>query len=55
MKRAQIGFETGAEDRFLNALVQLEQMWVPGADANPDNLRPAFGRKRSEADQWKEK
>src|SRR3954463_9239561 len=55
MERAQVGLETGGEERFLDAFVKLEQMRMAGPDSDPDDLGPAFARKCSEADERKEK
>src|SRR5689334_17127338 len=55
MERSQVGFEPDGEDCFLDALVQLEQMRMTGADADPDYFRPAFSGERSEADERQEK
>ncbi len=54
MKRAQIGFEPCVERGFLHAFVQLEKMRMPGADADPNDARPAFARKCAEAGNGKE-
>ena len=49
MERPQIGLEPRGEDGFLDALVELEQMRMAGADADPKNVRPTFAGKLSEA------
>jgi hypothetical protein len=54
MERAQIRFETGRESGFLDAFVQLEEMRMAAADADPDDIRPAFGRERPEPGEGKE-
>ena len=47
VERTEIRLEPNGEKRFLNALVELKQMRMAGADADPDDLRPALGRERS--------
>ena len=51
MERPQIGFETSGKHGFLDAFVKLEQMRMARADADPDNLRPAFRGECAEADE----
>ena len=55
MKGAQVRFESNGQQSFLDALVQLEQMRMAGADADPDYFRPAFARECSEPGERKEK
>src|SRR5258708_4464052 len=55
MERAQIGLETRGERGFLHAFVQLKQMRMAGADTDPNNFRPTFTGKCSQADDRKEK
>ena len=54
MKRSQLGLESRVERGFLHAFVQLEKMRMPGPDADPDNVRPAFAGKRAETGNGKE-
>jgi hypothetical protein len=54
MKGAQIGLEARVDRGFLYAFVQLEKMRMPGPDADPENVRPAFAGKRSETGNGKE-
>src|SRR5438067_5931663 len=54
MECAQIWLETGGEDGFLDALVQLKQMRMAGADTDPDDLRPAFARESSKTGERQE-
>lgn len=49
MERSQIGLESRSECGFLHALMQLEKMWMTGADPDPKNVRQAFAGKLSEA------
>lgn len=42
------------EGGFLHAFVQLEKMRMSGADADPEDIRPAFAGKRSETGNGKE-
>ena len=42
MPRTKLRFDTDGQRRFLHALVNLEQMRVRFADADPDNFRRAF-------------
>ncbi len=53
MKRAKLGFQATLECGFLHAFVKLKQMWMPGADTDPDNLRRTFGRKFAQTDDRK--
>ena len=53
MKRAKLGFQAALECGFLHALVKLKQMWMPGADTDPDNLWRTFGRKSAQTDDRK--
>src|SRR4051812_1561328 len=55
MKGTQIGFESRGEQRFLDALVELEQVRVGSAHADPDNFRPSFCRESSETGDRKKK
>ena len=45
----KLRLQPNCERGFLHALVDLEQMWVRLADADPDNFRSAFCRERSDA------
>ena len=54
MPRPQIRLETHREGCFLNALVNLKQMRMSGADAHPNNFYQPFGRKRSHSFNRKE-
>lgn len=49
MPGTQIRFETHGKRRFLHPLVYLEEMRMPGANADPDNFQRAVCRKSSRA------
>jgi len=49
MPGTQIRFQPSGERGFLHAFVDLKQMRVRLADADPNNLRRAFWRKRADA------
>ena len=55
MPRSKIGGETYRERCILNAFVKLKKMWMACADADPDNLHHAFGRKCSDSFSWQKK
>ncbi len=48
MPRAQLRLQSSGQRGFLNAFVDLKQMRVRFADADPDNFRSAFCGKRSD-------
>ena len=54
MKRSQLGLESRPDRGFLHAFVQLEKMRMPGADADPKNVRAPFAGKRAETRNGKE-
>lgn len=54
MERAEVGFETGSEQRFLDSFVELEQMRMAAADSDPEDFRPAFAGECSETDEREE-
>src|SRR5260370_5046841 len=47
MPWAQVRIQTNGQRGFLDAFVDLKQMWVRLANANPNNFRSAFRRKCS--------
>src|SRR2546421_713493 len=49
MPRTKFRLETSSERGFLHSLVNLKQVWVRLADADPDNFRHAVCRERSDA------
>src|SRR3954471_17242419 len=49
MEAAQVRLKAGGEDRFLDSFVKLEKVWMPGAHADPNDFRPAFGRESAKA------
>lgn len=53
--RSQIGFQSDAERRFLDAFMNLKEVRVPPTDADPDNLNHASWRKCSNAFDWQKK
>lgn len=53
MPWAQFGFDAHSQRRFLHAFVQLKQVWMTRPDADPDYFRDSFGRKCSDAFDWK--
>ena len=55
MKWAKFRFQAALKRRFLDALVKLKQMRMPGANTDPDNFGMSFGWKFSEASNRKEK
>ena len=55
MPGTKLRFETYRERGFLHPLVNLKQMRVRLANANPDNFRRAFCGKRSHANNWQKK
>lgn len=50
----KLWFEPGSKRSFLDALVNLEQMWMGLPDADPDNFRSALCRERSDANDGQE-
>jgi hypothetical protein len=52
MPGAKLRFETDDERGLLHSFVNLKQVRVRPADANPDNFRPAFCGKRPNANNW---
>src|SRR5205085_5928614 len=42
MEGAQVRLEASGEDSFLDAFVELKQMRVPSADADPENCGPTL-------------
>lgn len=55
MERAQISFDSRTQSGLLDAFPELKQVWMTGANANPNDLGCALARKRSQASDRKEK
>ena len=56
MPRSQIGKQPDSERGFLDAFVQLKEVWMACANTDPNNLDHAFGRKCSNSfDRQKER
>ena len=55
MPRSQIGFQSDRERRFLDTFMNLKEVRVARADADPDDFNHASWRKRSDALDWQKK
>ena len=55
MPRAQIGFEPDGQSRILHPFVKLKKMRMTLSNADPDDFRRTFRRKRPNALNGKEK
>ena len=53
--RAKFGFEPSGERCFLDAFVDLKQVWMSGADTDPNDFGRTFRRERAGADDREEK
>jgi hypothetical protein len=53
--RAELRLEAGSERRFLDPLMDLKQVWMSRADADPSNFGRTFRRERAGPNNWQKK